>query len=370
MTSQLPRLGPRTLLDSWNRLAGPFARFSMLGSTLLFALLGVASTAAPADIRPSTVLGILVVACLYHLFVYMLNDVVDLPIDRTAPQRQDSPMVQGVVNPRQVLTLALAQIPLALAITWWLAPASLAFATIITGFVLMAAYDVFGKRMAFPPVADLLQALGWGILVVYGSAVVSRPTALTFWLAAFVAAWTMQLNGLHGGLRDLENDYRRGARTTAILLGARPSATGGQMFTKRVIAYWYALQGAVAATILVALVQGEPGYGRWAQAVAVGLAVLLAGLGFAMIDATVRSDGLTPTMWSAGIVQLLATSCLPFAMLGHRLGAWTLLALLMVYFGPWLTSQHVRTALRWGWQWGNGIARTFMTSAREWRAER
>jgi hypothetical protein len=57
-------------------------------------------------------------------------------------------------------------------------------------------------------------------------------------------------------------------------------------------------------------------------------------------------------------------------MLGHRLGAWTLLALLMVYFGPWLTSHHVRTALRWGWQWGNGIARTFMTSAREWRAER
>lgn len=40
--------------------------------------------------------------------------------------------------------------------------------------MLLAVYDLFSKRTAFPPLIDFAQALGWGAFVLNGAGVVSH----------------------------------------------------------------------------------------------------------------------------------------------------------------------------------------------------
>jgi 1,4-dihydroxy-2-naphthoate octaprenyltransferase len=71
---------------------------------------------------------------------------------------------------------------------------------------------------------DAVQGLAWGSLAVYATqALGSEPNVLTWMVAAYVAVFTLLFNGIHGSLRDLGTDFASGARTTAILLGARPA---------------------------------------------------------------------------------------------------------------------------------------------------
>ena len=197
-----------------------FIRFSALGATAILPLLGAASVAP--RIEPALLLGLLAAALLFHCFAYVLNDVIDLPIDRLEPQRATFPLVRGMVSPAQALAFALAQVPLAFALTAWLGGGPAAFGALALAFALMTVYNLWGKRAPFPPLTDLAQGLGWAALVVYGAALAGPPTPLTAALAAFEVVFILLINGVHGPLRDLANDLRCGARTTAILLGARP----------------------------------------------------------------------------------------------------------------------------------------------------
>jgi 4-hydroxybenzoate polyprenyltransferase len=197
-----------------------FIRFSALGATAILPLLGAASVAP--RIEPALLLGLLAAALLFHCFAYVLNDVIDLPIDRLEPQRATFPLVRGMVSPAQALAFALAQVPLAFALTAWLGGGPAAFGALALAFALMAVYNLWGKRAPFPPLTDLAQGLGWAALLVYGAALAGPPAPLTAALAAFEVVFILLINGVHGPLRDLANDLRCGARTTAILLGARP----------------------------------------------------------------------------------------------------------------------------------------------------
>lgn len=203
-----------------------FIRFSALGATAILPLLGAASVSP----RPSVGLlcGLLAAALLFHCYAYVLNDVIDLPIDRCEPQRATFPLVRGLVRPQHALAFALAQIPLLFALTAWLGGGASAQAALAAALLLMAAYNLWGKRTPFPPLIDLAQGLGWAALVVYGAALVGTPTPLTGALAIFEVVFIMLINGVHGPLRDLANDLRCGARTTAILFGARPVAAEQQ----------------------------------------------------------------------------------------------------------------------------------------------
>ena len=97
-----------------------------------------------------------------------------------------------------------------------------AIGALAAAFAGLAVYDLWGKRLRFPPFTDLIQGVGWAGLLFFGAAIQGPWTALTWFLAAFVVVFILMANGVHGSLRDLANDHRCGVRSTAILLGARP----------------------------------------------------------------------------------------------------------------------------------------------------
>jgi 4-hydroxybenzoate polyprenyltransferase len=204
-----------------------FVRLHFFGFTSLLLLLGAASVAPAAS---GTTLAILVaLAASYHVFAYLQNDVIDLPVDRTQPSRQDDLLVTGAVAPWVAMTIALAQLPISLALVWWAGAPGITAIVVLASFGLMTIYNVYGKRCPVPPVTDLVQGLGWGSLAIVGALVAGgEVTALTLVPAAFGTSFLFLINGVHGGLRDLGNDLRCGMTTTAIYFGATPDTDGAR----------------------------------------------------------------------------------------------------------------------------------------------
>jgi 4-hydroxybenzoate polyprenyltransferase len=328
-----------------SRLAvvGSFVRFSALGSTLLIPLLGAAS--ADPGLIGSLLPGLLAAAAALHVFGYVLNDVVDLPIDRTDPRRKSSPLVRGTVRRWQALAVAVAQVPIAFGLTAWLDSDARAVAALSTFVVLGAAYNLWGKRTRLPLLTDVIQGLAWSALALWGAAIAGRWTPMTGVFAAYVVVLIVMVNGVHGSLRDLANDHRCGARSTAIVMGARVSAGGGLIVPRRLRRYAVGLQVALTAIALTPLLLGDVGRGRPGHAAALAAVLLLAAAAACLAGAAGSLED-PVRLRSAGMLHLVVLLALPIALVAPRLPPILLAAILLAYLTPTLTNRWMTDALR------------------------
>jgi 4-hydroxybenzoate polyprenyltransferase len=236
-----------------------FVRLHYLGFAFLLVLLGSFSLGLqirdPNVYPPEYTLllnrwqigGLLAIALFYHVWGFVLNDVIDLPVDRTQVRRRNDPLVQGRIDRIYALALALLSVPSAFLVAFLLGVPLDAYLVLLVGMLLMALYNVRGKRLAVPIVTDLVQAAAWGCLAIFAAMAVEPSVAaqhpfspshwlLTWAIAGYGAGFILLINGIHGGLRDLANDIACGARTTAILLGARVDEKTGEAVSNRLIA--------------------------------------------------------------------------------------------------------------------------------------
>src|SRR5262245_46276696 len=323
-----------------------FIRCSVLNFSVMLPLLGAVSVMP--RLTGAQVFGIIVVAVTFHIFAYVLNDVLDLPLDRTELLRRESPLVRGAIRPRQVLIFALMQIPLAFWCTVWLHGSTLAYGTLAVSFVAMAVYNIWGKRMSFPPFADAVQGAGWVALALYGVAVTGQPpTALMGALLVYVFVLVLMINGIHGALRDIGNDLQCGAHTTAILLGARPEGDLGVLLSARLKLYALVLQVFVLGSGLLPLLANWFGYPLTAWLVTMGIMALVTA---ATLYCFVRAYGSVGNRWNMilfGMMHLvlsLGAMVLPYA---YYVGGALRVILLTVYILP--------VAVMWllyGFKWG------------------
>lgn len=221
--------------------ADRLVRFHAFGFLVIWPLLGAAAVSAWT---PRIFIGIAAVTLCFNTFGAILNDVVDLPVDRTNPLRARDPLVRGIINRRQALMIAVLQIPLmatahwAAGFPWW----TLTFTAF--GLAGMAVYDLWSKTSRLPPAAEASQAAAGFMLVLYGATVTGRPLTGDVWpVALSAAAFILFVNAFHGGLRDIENDWRWDQRTTPIWLGCRAVEGGKVHITVAMSLYSAILQG-------------------------------------------------------------------------------------------------------------------------------
>lgn len=242
----LRRLWERSLL--WQR----FIRLPAFGVTVMLPLLGVA-TILPQPML-SEFIGLVLFALTFHIFAYVLNDVIDLPVDQLNEDRLKYPLVTGEIQPRQALIFALLQFPAALLLTALLGGRGLSYLALLVAFGMLTIYDLWGKLNPYPPVTDFLQGIGWAALLVYGASIVGETLpALTWLLAVAVVLYIMLVNGVYGALRDVPSDLKGNRITASILLGARPDGKNRLFIPMRLKLYMYILQFAVLALFLYPL---------------------------------------------------------------------------------------------------------------------
>jgi 4-hydroxybenzoate polyprenyltransferase len=232
----------------WTML-GTFLRFEYLAVAIIFPLIGAAT--ATNRLTGFQLVGILGGAVAFHIYVSLLNDIIDLPLDRTNPNRAAYPLVSGKISPNTALFIALIQIPIVVLIIYWQSGSMTAYLIMALALGMMTIYDIWGKWSSFPPAIDIIQGVGFSSLVLYGAALTGGLTRLSWLAFALGIVWMVVIN-LLGGLRDLHSDLAFGVNTTPIYFGVRPSGTE-ESIPRFVSYYGYILQALMIAggTLLI-----------------------------------------------------------------------------------------------------------------------
>jgi 4-hydroxybenzoate polyprenyltransferase len=314
-------------------------RFTALGFSAVLPLIGAATVSAPLSGRQ--ILGLIVWATALHIFGHVLNDVVDLPIDRTEPRRAVYPLVRGTMRPWQALALAFAQIPILVGLTAWLDGTAASYLVLAAAVVLTVIYDLWGKRVRWPIATDIVLGLAFAAFVLYGAvATAHAANSLTAAVMIFEVVFILMVNGVHGALRDLENDLRHKATTTAALLGAR--ACGSELrMTPMLSAYATGLQVVLAVIAIVVGLRNDLAYRKAAQVITVVAVMTLSAGSLRLLRLALASGKNRANLTAIGMLHLiLAYSpmlALFFLHADHRLAAIVITAYLLPLFAhEWL----------------------------------
>jgi 4-hydroxybenzoate polyprenyltransferase len=243
-----------------------------MGITVLYPIVGLATTTGQAS--AGDWLSLVAVGVLFHVYAHVANDVIDLPIDRTDPRRGRDPILLGQVSPQWGFWIALSTLPV-MALLLLGQPMGVA-ASLAAAVALLGCYDLAGKTIPVPFLADFVQGAGWSALVFVGAGVAGGSSDATWWAAGFVVVFVAMVNGVHGAVRDVENDRWAGGKTTAVVLGAR-IREGGMLLPPTIVAYAAILQLALGATLAGVLVgaRDQGNAGAWRVALVLTTVVFL-----------------------------------------------------------------------------------------------
>lgn len=326
----------------WN--LGVFVRFALLGGTLVIALLGAGSAAG--QVSAVALLWLVVGATGFHNFTYVLNDLIDLPIDRTEPRRAESPLVRGTVRPWQAVLFMLLQVPIPFVMTAVLGGGWQAYGVLAAAFLLMAIYDIWGKS-TFPLLTDFAQGVSWGCLGLWAAlAVGSQATLLTWVLFAYLLIYIMLINGVHGSLRDLSNDSRYAVRSTAATFGARVEGAGIYV-PQRLKQYTRLLQLLLWLIIGWSLLGNWFGYRPLVWGITVALEVVLALLCWWWMNRALSAADERQQMLANGGLHLMAAFAALVVLFWGYMGMGTAAVLTLLFIVPMLTHAWIRRAVGW-----------------------
>ena len=165
-----------------------------------------------------------------HTYGFVLNDLLDYKIDKENKELSDRPLISGTISVKKAWAFTIISLLISFILGFYYAYVTSRYFPIIILFgsaFLITIYDLISKKL---PLMDIFDSAAVFMLILYGSATVSgNLTEVTqlAWLVCFLGAlqvFFMQL--VPGGLKDIENDYKTGAKTVAVKMGVRVTQTG------------------------------------------------------------------------------------------------------------------------------------------------
>jgi 4-hydroxybenzoate polyprenyltransferase len=169
-----------------------------------------------------------------HSFGFVLNDIVDYRIDKYSKEIRDRPLVSGTITIKKASLFALLSIIIAFILAIYLAFFTQRFFPILILIIsafFITLYNLISKKY---PVTDILVALGIFFLILYG-AFFGKNIVQDFkditdlaWIVCILGSiQVLYMQMIAGGMKDIENDFKKGAKTLAIKLGVR--MVGGKL---------------------------------------------------------------------------------------------------------------------------------------------
>ena len=189
----------------------------------------------------------LVFGIVLNLFVYLLNDCIDVRIDLVASGR-DVERTRFLHEHIRVGWTVVFVLGASLAVLGAAHSAGLLVAFLVNA-VLIVLYSRWLKRL---PVVDILAMAGWGV----GMAMVGFPLdSHAGWRFAGLLGILCAVTEVIQTVRDASSDRRAGLRTTAVMLGAGPTVWLARGLILTAAAYTFlVLDSIVAAALLPALI--------------------------------------------------------------------------------------------------------------------
>jgi 4-hydroxybenzoate polyprenyltransferase len=162
-----------------------------------------------------------------HTYGFVLNDIIDYKIDKSSTEISDRPLISGTISLKKAWAFAILSMIIAFLIAGYIAyDTGTYFPILMLGLsaLFITIYDLISKKL---PGMDIFVALGVFFLIVYGATVSSSTGSiqeidkLTWIVCVLGPIQVLFMQFIAGGLKDIENDYKMGAKTLAVKLGVR-----------------------------------------------------------------------------------------------------------------------------------------------------
>jgi 4-hydroxybenzoate polyprenyltransferase len=186
-----------------------------------------------------------------HTYGFVLNDILDYNIDKTSKEISDRPLLSGTISIKKAWIYAISSMTISFIIAFYLAITTSTYYPIII-LILSASfvtiYDLISKKL---PGMDIILSVSIFFLVLYGATTVAanifEVTNLAWIVSILGSIQVYFMNTIAAGMKDIENDYKRGAKTLAIKMGVR--VTDGKL--KVPVAFKSLAYGIQLADILI-----------------------------------------------------------------------------------------------------------------------
>ena len=164
------------------------------------------------------------VGFLGHTYGFVLNDIIDYRLDKSSKEISDRPLISGTISIKKAKIFAFSSMFVAFAIAFYIAFKTESIFPIgilaISAFFITI-YNLISKKFPF---MDIFVALGVFFLILYGASTVVNSiqvTNLAWFVCMLGSIQVLFMQIIAGGMKDIENDFKRGARTLAIKMGVR-----------------------------------------------------------------------------------------------------------------------------------------------------
>ena len=169
-----------------------------------------------------------IIGIIKSIYGFVLNDYIDIEIDRLSKESEKRPLVTGTISPKNALTICI----LCVIITFLFAflffyndSSFFIYALVTIGFaaVIGTIYNVYGKKFVG---SDLFAASADALFVLVGAFLVTKNNMISIftWIVFLLYfAQIFFMNAVVGGIKDSDHDYKFGVRNIAYRIGVRMS---------------------------------------------------------------------------------------------------------------------------------------------------
>lgn len=221
---------------------------------------------------------VFLIGALYHIFLYVLNDYIDIEVDRQSKDLQRKPLVSGDISERNALAIVFLAVIMMYLLTILFFPYVQTFLILSIAVILGAIYDCFGKRIT--GVSDFIMAGSLASMFLFGASTVYFPfSQVVILMFLIILFFTVYGNAVEGGLKDVDHDYLAGARTLATVMGVKVR-DGRLILSKGFALFSWSIE--IVSFILIILLAYQPEINVFSSNdyIRIGIVVLLIVVSF------------------------------------------------------------------------------------------
>jgi 4-hydroxybenzoate polyprenyltransferase len=198
------------------------SRLFNMGFTGVAPVLGALSMWNIGELSLPRLFILFIIGCLSHAYGFIINDVVDIKLDKLSKELTTRPLVSGTITRKKATLFALccmiASFLLSLIFYTEMTRFLLLIAILLLAYALATIYDISSKKY---PGMDIFVASAIVFLILFGASTIGTPTTLAWIVALIGGLQVLFMNFINGTIKDIDHDEKGMANTLAIRLGAK-----------------------------------------------------------------------------------------------------------------------------------------------------
>jgi 4-hydroxybenzoate polyprenyltransferase len=166
---------------------------------------------------------VFIIGAFASVFGFLINDYVDVELDRYVDELRKKPLVSGEVSKKNALMIAFLLAFTSfffMGLIWYNQSFDyykfLGLICMILAGILGTFYDVFGKNIVG---SDFLVAISVALIFLFGALSFAQPNVITWIVFILTFENILYMNAVQNGIKDADHDYKMGVKNIARSMG-------------------------------------------------------------------------------------------------------------------------------------------------------